>query len=61
MNEGMGLEISDPEELRDKARELTVRHGEHAEEYVRARIEACQTAGASAEAEAWRLVLNLLA
>ena len=61
MNDGMGLGTkAGPEELREMANALVARHGEHAREYVRARIEACQTAGESADADAWQQMLNLL-
>ena len=60
MKRAKTMEMANVEEIRAKARELTLRHGEHAEEYVKARIEACQIAGESEDAEAWQEVLNLL-
>ena len=53
-------EMANAEEIRARARELTLRYGEHAEEYVKARIEASQIAGESEDPETWRQVLNLL-
>ena len=44
----------------EKARALADRHGEHADDYVRARIEASETAGESADAAQWRQVLDAL-
>jgi hypothetical protein len=60
MKRAMAMEMANMEEIRAKAREVTLRHGEHAEEYVKARIEACQIAGESEDAEAWQEVLDLL-
>jgi hypothetical protein len=60
MKRAKAMEMANAEEIRAKARELTVRHGEHAEEYVKTRVEASQIAGESEDAEAWQQVLNLL-
>ena len=54
------LEMSGPQAFRERARELANRHGEHAEEYVKARIEASEIAGKSGEADGWRQILILL-
>jgi hypothetical protein len=60
MNEEIGLATSNRQDPCETARELFRRHGEHAQDYVRARIEACVTAGERTDAAAWRQVLTLL-
>jgi hypothetical protein len=60
MNGDMDTDPEAVEDLRDKVLELRRRHGEHAADYVEARIEACETAGESADAQQWRQVLNAL-
>jgi hypothetical protein len=60
MNENMGLDLRPSGDVRETARDLIIRHGEHAEDYVRARIEASETAGESADAVEWRHVLEAL-
>jgi hypothetical protein len=59
MNERTGLEMSG-EDLREKTREVILRHGENARDYVTARIEACETAGEKADAAIWRRVLSTM-
>lgn len=48
------------DDVREQARALAERHGEHADDYVRARIEASETAGEAADAAEWRKVLDAL-
>jgi hypothetical protein len=60
MNENLVTEVQAGSDPREKARALALRHGEHAEDYVRTRIEASETAGESADAEQWRQVLRTL-
>ena len=60
MNEATGLRMSHVEDHREKAREVILRHGENAKDYVTARIEACETAGEEADAANWRQVLDAL-
>ena len=43
------LEVSGPQAFRERARELAYRHGEHAEDYVKARIEASEIVGKAAK------------
>lgn len=45
---------------REAARLLASRHGDHAADYVLARIEASETAGEDADAAEWRKVLDAL-
>lgn len=60
MNEAAGLRMSHVEDHRGKAREVILRHGDNAKDYVTARIEACETAGEKADAANWRNVLHAL-
>jgi hypothetical protein len=60
MNETTALKMSHVEDHRGKAQALMVRHGEHAKDYVTARIEACETAGEDVDAAGWRQVLDAL-
>jgi hypothetical protein len=60
MNQNRGPALKTGEDIRDRARALMLRHGEHAEDYARARIEASETAGEGADAAEWRQVLDAL-
>jgi hypothetical protein len=60
MSENMELDLNAHGNVRDTARSLTIRHGAHAEDYVRARIEASETAGESGDAAKWHEVLEAL-
>jgi hypothetical protein len=60
MDTDMASELKAGGDHCEAARLLADRHGDHAADYVLARIEASETAGEDADASEWRKVLDAL-